>query len=398
MFHHNLKYALKILFKNRMLVFWTIAFPIILGTFFSMAFSNIEKNEKLDTIKIAIIADENWQKNEIMQTAFQSLDAKENNEGLFDIQYVEEQKAKELLEKDEITGYLEVEDNTKITVKKSGINETVLKNVVEEINETAKTIETIITSEIEKSMLEQNQALTSYFENPITSIIQKVKNYDPTMIETTRDTSNNNMSYTMVEYYTLIAMACLYGGMLAMVMMNYCLANMSSVGKRIAISRIKKWTLIGSSALASFIVQILGLILLFLYTIFVLKVDYGSHLLETILLAFIGALAGLSLGVFISCILKTNENAKTGIILSITMFGCFLSGMMGITMKYIVDKNIPLLNKINPAAMITDGFYSLYYYNTLNRFYFNVISLLLFSGILIFLSILVLRRQKYDNI
>ena len=55
MFYHNLKYALKILFQNKMLVFWTIFFPIILGTFFSMAFSNIENSEKLETIKIAII-------------------------------------------------------------------------------------------------------------------------------------------------------------------------------------------------------------------------------------------------------------------------------------------------------------------------------------------------------
>lgn len=80
------------------------------------------------------------------------------------------------------------------------------------------------------------------------------------------------------------------------------------------------------------------------------------------------------------------------------MFGCFLSGMMGITMKYIVDKNVPILNKINPANMITDGFYSLYYYDTLDRFYFNLGSLLVFSCIMILVSYISLRRQKYDSI
>ena len=30
-------------------------------------------------------------------------------------------------------------------------------------------------------------------------------------------------------------------------------------------------------------------------------------------------------------------------------------------MKYIVDKNIPILNKVNPVNMITDAMYSLYY-------------------------------------
>lgn len=80
------------------------------------------------------------------------------------------------------------------------------------------------------------------------------------------------------------------------------------------------------------------------------------------------------------------------------MLGSFFSGMMGITMKYVIDKNIPVINKINPASMITDGFYSLYYYDTLNRYWFNIISLLIFSAIMLGLSILSLRRQKYDNI
>lgn len=80
------------------------------------------------------------------------------------------------------------------------------------------------------------------------------------------------------------------------------------------------------------------------------------------------------------------------------MLGCFFSGMMGITMKYMIDKNIPIINKMNPASMITDGFYSLYYYDTLNRYWFNIYSLLIFSAIMLGLSILSLRRQKYDNI
>ena len=103
-------------------------------------------------------------------------------------------------------------------------------------------------------------------------------------------------------------------------------------------------------------------------------------------------------GVAIATLIKVNENTKIGILIGVTMLGCFLSGMMGITMKYIIDKNLPVLNKINPASMITDGFYSLYYYETPERFYFNIISLLIFSALMIFISLQGLRRQKYDSI
>jgi len=95
---------------------------------------------------------------------------------------------------------------------------------------------------------------------------------------------------------------------------------------------------------------------------------------------------------------KTNEDTKTGIIISITMLGCFFSGMMGITMKYVIDKNIPIINKLNPANMITDGFYALYYYDTLERYYFNLISLFIFAIMCLVLATLSLRRQKYDSI
>lgn len=104
------------------------------------------------------------------------------------------------------------------------------------------------------------------------------------------------------------------------------------------------------------------------------------------------------MGVLVATLIKKSENVKTGIIISVTMLGCFLSGMMGITMKYIIDKNIPIINKINPASMITDGFYSLYYYNTLDRYIFNIVSLLTFAFIMIFISYISLRRQKYDSI
>ena len=55
---HNFIYSLRILFKNKILIFWTFAFPILLGTFFYMAFSNIEDSEKLDRISIAIVENE----------------------------------------------------------------------------------------------------------------------------------------------------------------------------------------------------------------------------------------------------------------------------------------------------------------------------------------------------
>lgn len=139
MFLHNFKYAFITLFKNKMLIFWTFAFPIILGTFFNMAFSNIENSEKLDIINIAIIENEEFKNNKIFKEAFKTLSDEENGDRLFNLKITTEESAKELLEKDEIVGYMILEENNpKIVVNNSGINETILKLVTEEINQTAR--------------------------------------------------------------------------------------------------------------------------------------------------------------------------------------------------------------------------------------------------------------------
>ena len=382
-----------------MLIFWTFAFPIILGIFFNMAFSSIEENEKLSIIPIAIIENEELENNKIMKETFKSLSDEKNEEHFFDTTYTDLENAKKLLEEEKIVGYLYLTETPEIVIRKNGIEETILKQVTEEILETENMIKNISEKKVEENihLVMQNKEKVDVEEIVATTVNEIVKKID-SFTANIENTSNANLSYTMIEYYTLIAMACLYGGILGMVAINQNLANMSNNGKRVAVSPTSKMKLIISSSLASYLTQILGVILLFLYTLFVLKVDYGNNLLLVLLLAMVGSFAGLTMGIAISCACKANENTKLGIIISITMLGCFLSGMMGITMKYIVDTNLPFLNKINPASMITDGFYSLYYYNTLDRYLFNLVSLFLFSILMLVIAIFHLRRQKYDSI
>ena len=393
MFIHNFKYAFKTLFKNRMLIFWTFAFPIILGTLFNMAFSNIENSEKLDIINIAIINNDDFENNEAFKTSFEELSDENNEDRLFNTQYTTEEKAKELLDNGEIVGYMKLkEDKPILTFSTSGINETIFKYVTEEIEQTSDIIKNLSETETQKQITSGNYNIN--YEEIYNKVIELAKE-DKVKL---KNISNSNLSYTMIEFYTLIAMTCLYGGMLSMVSINQTLANMSNKGKRIAVSPTKKGAIILSSLLASYIAQLIGLAILFVYTLFVLKVDYGDNTSLIILLAMIGSFAGLTLGTFVGTLFKTNENAKTGILIALTMFWCYLSGMMGITMKYVVDKNVPIINKINPASMITDGLYSLYYYDTFDRYWFNIISLLIFAFVLMLISFFSLRRQKYDSI
>ncbi|MCI6002065.1 MAG: ABC transporter permease [Tenericutes bacterium] len=354
-----------------------------------MAFSNIEKEESLNIIDIAIVDSGFYQDNDIYKKTFEYLSDKNNKDRLFNTVVTNLDNAKKLLIDNKITGYLLFgSDDVRIVVFKNGINETILKYVVDEIESQKE-----VSSNLIKKEIMDNNGEVNYSD--LINKINGLFNDDQVKLN---NISNKNLSYTMVEFYTLIAMAALYGSIIAMTATNKAIANVSNVGMRSSVAPIKKSMILLGGFLASYIVQVIGLSLLFIYTIFVLKVDYGNDFLAVVLLSLAGSLAGLSLGVTVSTLIKSSEGTKTGIIIAITMFWCYLSGMMGISTKYLFDKNLPFLNKVNPAGMITDGFYSLYYYGVGSRFEKNIISLIIFSLLLFLISLISLRRQKYDSI
>lgn len=393
MFLHNLKYTIKTLFKNKILIFWTFAFPIILGIFFNMAFSNIEKDEKLKVFDIAVVNDSQFENQKIYQEALKELSADDSENKLFNIKYVKKEKADSLLDDSDIEGYIIFKnEEPQVVVKKNGTYQTLIRFVVTEIGQNKAIIEDLTKKTVENEIAKGS---TSFDPEKIAKdILEKINNGQVNM----KNISASNLSYIQIEFYTLIAMTCMYCGMLGLTAINNCLANMSSKGKRISVSPNKKSIIVLSSAIGSYLVSMVGIAILILFLRFVLKVDFGDNTPLVILLSAVGDLAGISMGVLIASVFRVSEGAKTGITIAITMFLSVLSGMMGVTLKYVIDKNVPVINLINPNNLITDGFYSLYYYDTLDRYLRDVTYLLVFVVICLTISFISLRREKYDSI
>lgn len=379
---HNLKYNIKSLFRNKTLIFWTYMFPILLGIFFNMAFSNIEKDEMLGTINLSIVDNSNYKDREIYIDTLSSLTSGEDK--LFNIEYKSLEDASTSLEDGSIDGIISFKDNEPVvTIKDNGTKETVISFVINEITTNIDIMNNIV----DKSIKEGNYDIVNTIVDKINSNKEYLNNI-----------SKDNLSYMQVEYYTLIAMACMYGGMIGLTAINNSLANMSNKGKRIAVSPNKKSTIVLTSALASYIVSLIGIFILILFLKFIIHADFGNNLPLIILLSLVGDLAGISLGILISSMFKVSENTKIGITIAVSMFLSVLSGMIGVQLKYVIDKNIPFINMINPNNMITDGFYSLYYYDTLTRYTKDLISLIIFIIICLVISSIKLRSEKYDSI
>lgn len=381
MFKHLFVNKMKILLRNKEMLFWSLIFPFILGTFFQLALGNVGKAYEKEVIPIAVVDNQYYKDDEILKEVISSL-SEENENQLFNTVYVTENEAQNLLDNEEIDGYilLNANNNPQMIVKVNGINQTIIKSVLDEYYQMCSAT---------NQMINYNPEI---LYNGVLETLYEEKNY-------IIDDSNENIDFSINYFFTLIAMTCLYGSLIGLEVIKDCEANLSKKGARICMAPVNKFKMTLAGLLAGYIIQLVALALLFLYLIFVFNINFGNQILPTVVLAMVGCLAGTSLGTFVGVSNRKTEGFKLGILISVTMACCFCSGMMGvIDIKVFFDETFPLLAKINPINIITDGLYSLFAYDNLDIYYNCLTRISIFSLVLIALSFVFIRRKKYDSI
>ena len=376
MFIHFFKYQLKTLLRNRTVIFWTLVFPIILATFFNLAFSNLTSSENFDAVDVALVEK---QENNGFKEILQSLDQDDNK--LINLKITNLSDAKELLKDEKISGYYLIDSSIELIVNDSGINETILESIINEylsLQSTINNIGSINPDIIYNNILNQLDLNQNHFKQ-----IDIGKNTDSTVI----------------YFYTLIGMNCLNASFCGLRANSQIEANLSRQGTRINISPISKLVTIISSLITSFIIQFSIMMVLMAYLVFGLKVNFGNQISYIILLIAIGCFTGIALGNFIGNVLKfKNEDNKISFLSSFSLILSFFSGMMIMDIKYWIQNNLPIFSYLNPVNLITDGLYALYYYDNLNRYTTNMICLFIIGLILLLGSLIIARRKQYDSI
>ena len=76
----------------------------------------------------------------------------------------------------------------------------------------------------------------------------------------------------------------------------------------------------------------------------------------------------------------------------------FLAGLMIGDMKNIIELHCPIVNRLNPAAVLSDAFYCMGIYNDMERFTRCLLILALMSTLLLAAAFLGIRRERYDSI
>lgn len=375
---HLLKNSCKWKLRSFVCVFWPLVFPLILGTFFYIALGNIGKAETMEPVPAAVVLEEDTPEANYFKEFLDSVST--GDTPILKPQILSRNEAQKALEDKEVDGIFVVSTTPSLQVSQSGIQASILETILNQYTSHAALVKDTIASHPEN--LQQ---------------VMEAMKQDYVCMENV-SLGGTSLDITTQFFYALIAMACLYGGYIGLSASMGLQANISPLGARRCITPTHKMKLILSEAISSFSIHMVNILILLAVLKYAYQVELGGNTWLTLLIAAFGVLIGVSFGIFVGAAFRFSEGAKVGIITGFSMLGSFCAGLMDQHVKHSLDTAVPFLNRINPAAVITDALYCVHIYDDPGRMAENLIILGVMSLVLVSASFFVTRRQRYAGI
>lgn len=367
--------------RETSIMFWALAFPLILGTLFYFSFGSAGLSTTGESawnkIKVSVIEETVSSEN---ARAFAGFLDEMDGDTLKIVSASSEEEALQALDEGEITGIFYVKETPSLTVGKNGLNESILTSLLNSYNQNASIFREIAVTHPEN----------------LPAAIDSVNHYRQMVKEETLGgrTLDPNVQY----FFALIAYACLSGAFLGVRASFDSQANLTALGARRSVSPTHKLTLILVDMMVLVIIHFCNVLILTAYIGKVLGIDLGDDILSLLLVDFMGSVIGISMGLAFGSLAKMSLNTKMGFTVLVTLLPSFLAGLMFGDMKNMIEQNFPIINRINPAAVLSDAFYCMGVYSDMERFAKCLITLGIMSILLLSAAFFGVRRERYDSI
>lgn len=373
---HLMKYQFLQIVREWSTMFWALFFPIILGGFFYISFGSGNMGEDMEVLKTAVVEEEG---ETLEKTVFLSF-LEELDGDMIEIEVMEEEEALRALNADEAEGIFYAGREPGLTVAKSGMEQSILKTLLDTYQKNAEMIKTVVKEHPEK--IEAATLALEDWKETTEELSVGGRTLDP------------NISY----FFALIAYAALSGMYLGIKECCQSQANLSALGARKSITPTHKLKLILNSFLILTAIQFFNVMVLTGIVQFVFHIDLGGNAGGILLINLLGSMISISLGILIGSISKLSLGMKMGFGTLFTLFPGFLAGLMFGNMKNLIEQHCPVINRINPAAVLSDSYYCMAVYNDTARMNRNLLILAAMCVLCMLISFLVIRRERYDSI
>ena len=389
------KGALATLVRNRELFVWALAFPLLLSTMFMFMFANLDDAQDFNPVPTGIVEDEAYADNPAFATIIDTL-AKPGDDQLLSVQkFANADDAKEALVSGEVAGMfwvdpegvpeLAVGAEATMGMTTGDINRSILKTVADTYVRNSELMGSI--AAVNPLVFTQPDVVEQAFEHGALT----------EQVSLTRSEPVQSVRF----FYALFGMAALFGAQIGLVAICATQPNLSALGARRAIGAISRSKTLAGTLAASWLLSFVCLVVAFLYVRFVIGVDFAGREAACIAALVVASLFSTAFGTALGTLPKTSLSIKVGILTGLTCFLSLFAGLYGEPCMQLADevaRNFPVLAALNPAKVITDAFYCLYYYDSLAPFAGKALTLVAMAAVLFGLSALFMRRQRYASL
>ena len=325
----------------------------------------------------------------------QLLEELEYEDGSAMVTYTEmetEAEGRDMLERGEADAVITISSLPDVTVyyAENGIKQSILTNVISSYRQSVD----IILSQMESGAMDtltadgESDDMDSVFSDAL-----------ETGVYVNAQTMGGDNKDPYVSYfYNIIAMIALLGSIAALQTVAGNRADQSDTGIRIDASPVAKPLYEVAQLFAIGTIQIIISVAALTYYIFILGVNFGGDIDVIYLTSVLSTFLGCTLGFLFGHFGTMKPGTKESILMAVTLGGGFLAGLMYGSMKEVIEENCPIINRINPAAVITDAFYAINVYGVGARYYRSLIYILGLSVLFIVVGLVLARRKSYASL
>ena len=367
-------YRLKRLLRMKQLFFWSIIFPLLLGTVFKVAFSDAtNKDWGFAAIPVAVTTEIGGAQDEAFISFLKEM--KNGEAAFFTVEECDREAAEAMLSGGDVSAVIVTGEETKVILKENGLNSTVVKTVVDGYLQSKDMF-------VEAAVAGKLTEVIGAFSEEIETL--GVKEFEGTSKD------------PFVQYFqALIAMASLYGAMYGLMNTNELNIKFASVSARRLAAPMRTIPTVLCDVAAAFTIQYIQFLINIAYFILILKVDFGRVNGWLFLGGAFYSLLGVLNGYFIGTVVQKSDGLQNAIMMGCTMFSCFLAGLMVGNIRISIELTAPIVNRVNQATLIADSMQALCIMGDMEKYARCLLGILIWCVCLVAGSILVLMvRQK----
>lgn len=442
------RYTIRMLVREKDILIWVIAFPLILSTLFHTMFSGVDEHMKFDPADAVVVADERYDAPQAMFLRM-VLDAtsEEGDDQLLNVREVATtDEAADIVLAGDAAAYITVDEeglpSMHVSPLASGtFDQSMVRTVLDRYRQMYGEMKQLLLQEgVDASDLQGAAALFDLqglagvdsglteadgsegssaadmfadWGDALASSGSGVQVASPALLRAAESFTADVVSTCQVAvlrtpasgtvryYYALIGFAAVMAVTVSMTSVSNLRANTSAVGARRQLAGMPPIRQLLVTLAASFTLVFACLLLAFAFMRFVLGVGFGGREGLAVLALAVCSLMATGFGAVFGAIPKLSLAAKSGICTGISCLCALFAGLYGEPAMQLADSvaaQAPWSAYVNPAVQAANAFYDLTYYDTLSPF-FTTIGVLLAMAVLFFAaSAVLMRRQRYASL